>query len=387
MNLRLMTFLKPQPAKRALITLITGCLLFPTLLHSEEKPKESLWKVHLGEHISTCPAIGRDGMLYVTTSWNISYADVSGGNLSAVTSGGAKKWAFRTHCDIKSSPALGADDTIYFGCRDRKLYAIQSDGQLKWSFATGAWVDASPAIATNGAIYFGSWDHKFYALNPDGSKQWEFETGGPVNSSAAIGTDGTIYFGSHDKKFHALNPNGTPKWNFPTGGAIISSPALDGEGAIYFTSVDGWLYALNADGSKKWKVWTGGVRESSPIIDAQGNIYLGVNNMFHALKPDGTRRWDFGYPVVDGTAAIAADGAVCFGGNENVLYIFNNNGSVRSYENVVGTVDASPSIGKDGKIYIGSYDLQAIQGTTGLAKGGWPKFRGGLRQTGRPDSD
>ena len=38
---------------------------------------------------------------------------------------------------IYSSPALGADGTIYVGSEDDNLYAINPDGTQQWAFATG----------------------------------------------------------------------------------------------------------------------------------------------------------------------------------------------------------------------------------------------------------
>ena len=77
-----------------------------------------------------------------------------------------------------------------------KLYALNPDGTQKWAFATGDWVDSSPAIGADGTIYVGSYDGKLYALNPDGTQKWAFTTGDAVYSSPAIGADGTIYVGS-----------------------------------------------------------------------------------------------------------------------------------------------------------------------------------------------
>jgi len=107
---------------------------------------------------------------------------------------GSRKWIFRAGLEIKSSPAIGADGTIYFGSRDRKCYAVRPDGKKKWEFRTGGWVDSSPAVATDGMVCFGSWDKVFYAVNPDGKARWQFSTAGPIVSSPAIGANGTIYF-------------------------------------------------------------------------------------------------------------------------------------------------------------------------------------------------
>jgi outer membrane protein assembly factor BamB len=362
------------------------CLARPVRAEMPHLPQ--LWEVGTGTSVDSCPAIDQNGTVYLTASGNVRNSDVSGGRLVAITSQGVKKWEFKTFSEIKSSPALGIDGTIYFGSRDRKFYALNPDGKAKWSFSTGDWVDSSSAIGANGVVYFGGWDHRFYALKPDGTKQWEFVSGGPIDSSPAIAADGTIYFGSHDKNFYALNPDGSKKWVFATGGAIISSPALNADGLIYFTSVDGKLYALNSDGSEKWHSWTGGSGESSPVIDGQGTIYLGVNDEFCALKPGGAQKWYFGYPKVEGSAAIAADGTVYVGGLNSgvgILFAFNSEGQVWSYTPVGGQAASSPTIGDDGTVYYGSYvhPFCAFKGKAPLAKSPWPKFRGNLGQTGR----
>ena len=63
------------------------------------------------------------------------------------------------HGNIDSSPAIGADGTIYVGSRNNNLYAIKPDDTLKWAF-TG--MDAglidfeSPVIGPDGTIYIGN---------------------------------------------------------------------------------------------------------------------------------------------------------------------------------------------------------------------------------------
>jgi hypothetical protein len=47
------------------------------------------------------------------------------------------KWSYVTGGVIHSSPALGADETIYVGSNDYKLYAINPNGTLKWSYRFG----------------------------------------------------------------------------------------------------------------------------------------------------------------------------------------------------------------------------------------------------------
>ena len=94
------------------------------------------------------------------------------------------------------------------------LYALNPDGSLKWSYQTGGEVYSSPAIGADGTVYVGSCDGKVYALNPDGSLKWSYTTGDSVYSSPAIGADGTVYVGSGDGKVYAFNKTGpvTSAW-------------------------------------------------------------------------------------------------------------------------------------------------------------------------------
>ncbi len=337
--------------------------------------------------IDSSPAIGSDGTIYVTACGYVNFCRCVGrAKLAAITPQGSFKWVFKTPSDIKSSPALGSDGTIYFGSRDRNVYALDRDGKKKWAFETKAWVDASAAIGEGWDDLCGRVGREFYALNADGTKKWALATGGPVDSSAAIGKDGTIYFGSHDKNFYAVTPEGKTRWTLATGGAILSSPALDKDGNIYFTSVDGKLYSLSADGTKRWELWTGGVQKPSPVIDAAGNIYLGVNNTFWGIKSDGRRSGILGIHLCRGRRRLRQNGMIYFGGiNEGAgsLFGFGADGSDKTNVWLQGDADGSPTIAEDGTIYVGAWHFHALKGTAGLAKGGWPKFRGGVTQTGR----
>jgi len=95
-----------------------------------------------------------------------------------------------------SSPALGADGTIYVGDLSGRIYAVKRDGTQKWAFTTGDYVCSSPAVGADGTIYVGSRDGNLYAINPDGSRKWACYVGQVSESSPAVGPDGTVYVGA-----------------------------------------------------------------------------------------------------------------------------------------------------------------------------------------------
>jgi outer membrane protein assembly factor BamB len=155
------------------------------------------------------------------------------------------KWRFKTDEEVKSSPAIGEDGTIYVGSWDGFLYAIYPNSTLKWKFNTDDAIDASPTLAQDGTIYMGSYNGKIFSITSEGMENWRYKTDDWVISSAAIDKNGVIYIGSFDGYFYALNPNGTMRWKLFAGDYIESSPAIAEDGAIYFGCWDGHLYAIN----------------------------------------------------------------------------------------------------------------------------------------------
>jgi outer membrane protein assembly factor BamB len=322
--------------------------------------------------VYSSPAVGADGTVYFGGTDTYLYA---------VRADHRLKWKFPTASAIYSSPALGADGTVYVGSDDSKVYAVNADGVKKWSFLTGGGVRSSPAIGTDGTIYVGSYDGKVYALDPaNGAKKWESVTGGAIFSSPAIATDGTIYVGSRDHNVYALNPSdGTKKWQHPTGDEIFSSPAVATDGTIYVGSLDHNVYALNpADGTEKWHYSTGGAVYSSPAIALDGTVYIGsLDFNVYALDPtDGAKKWEFTTGgEVRASALVGGDGTIYIGSTGYLtdatghaswvsstsygkLYALGSDG-VRGWEYSAGnSIRSSAALAADGSVYFGGDDAK-----------------------------
>ena len=65
---------------------------------------------------------------------------------------------------MSSSPAIGSDGTVYVGSWDNSIYGLNSTGSLLWSYQTGRYVSSSPAIGSDGRVYVGSYDHRLYVF-------------------------------------------------------------------------------------------------------------------------------------------------------------------------------------------------------------------------------
>jgi len=296
-----------------------------------------------GLNISS-PALGADGTVYIGTGspTNKLYA--------ITTSDGKPKWTFNAGSSILSSPAVGSDGTIYFGSyispTAGRLYAVNpEDGTQKWvNTEIGGVNSSSPAIGADGTIYIGSWDGNLYAVDPSGDLKWTFAAGDSVISSPAISSDGTIYLGSYspdngiDNYLYAINPDGSEYWKRLIG-LPVYSPAIGADGTIYAGSWDGNLYAIKADGSLKWSIALGAGAVLSPVIDSFGTIYVVSNDgVLHAVNPEGIFQWSFATGCqVKGSPAVGADGTIFIngacdngsGGRSGKLYALNTTGTLK----------------------------------------------------------
>ena len=242
------------------------------------------WSFPTGNGIYSSPTVGPDGTVYVG-SWD--------GNLYAVNPDGSQQWAFPAGDRVECSAAIAPDGTIYVGAYVRGvqglplgrqipphgvLQAVNPDGTQKWPFQTGDAVESSPAVGADGTIYVGCNDLNLYAVNPDGTQKWAFPTDAVVGSSPAIGADGTIYVVSDAlDSLYAISPDGTQKWTYPSVSGE-SSPAIGADGTIYVGSNDGYVYAINPDGTQKWAFPAGYRVDSSPAMGADGVLYVASND-------------------------------------------------------------------------------------------------------------
>jgi outer membrane protein assembly factor BamB len=275
---------------------------------------------------------------------------------STVNTTGVVKWRFATNGPANGGPTVDNNGTIYIGSFD--LNAVYPNGTLKWKFNKGI-IDCAPAIAEDGTIYFGTayGDSRLYALYPNGTVKWWYYIGQSIFSSPVIGDDGTIYVGSAGNSIHAIYPNGTRKWVFNTDHVVYSSPAIGPDGTIYCGCHDTYLYALYPEnGTMKWKYKTGNWIRASPCVADDGTIYVvSLDEYLHAVYPNGTMRWKT-FCSAGTSPTIGWDGTIYCGGYD--LYAINpENGSVKWVYDAPGTIEgATPCSSIDGTIYLGTWE-------------------------------
>jgi len=154
------------------------------------------WRFETGDIVKSHPSIADDGTIYF---------DSFDGYLYALHPNGTMKWRTSGGGSYASGAVIAQDGTIY-DAGNKYLYAIYPNGTRKWSFYLGSSqthiAHSSPAIGADGTIYVGTGIAEMsggdiIAVNPDGTERWRKRIANMwVESSPCIGADGTVYIGS-----------------------------------------------------------------------------------------------------------------------------------------------------------------------------------------------
>ena len=268
-----------------------------------------------------------------------------------------------------SSPAIGEDGTIYFGCWDGYLYAINPDGILKWTYMTNSEVFSSPAIGADGTIYFGSANHNLYAVEDSvtyAKLKWVYSGNSPIRSPVLIGMDGTIYTGRMD----AIDQDGNLKWTYNSGiYGSAGGPAMSSDNTCLYiqhaTSSNYYLACVDTTGIVNWERYIGGApfsfSHSTPTVGSDGVIYFptGYGGPLYAINPNSTVKWTCSnLGDLRNTSAGLGDADTIYmaGGFDNNFHAITPSGTLFWTLNTTNHVTASPIIDADGVVYIPSYD-------------------------------
>jgi inhibitor of cysteine peptidase len=114
-------------------------------------------------------------------------------------------------------------------------------------------------------------------------------------------------------------------------------------------------------GALKWRFKTDGQVVSSPAIAADGTVYVGSDdNYVYAINRDGSLKWRYKTGgIVRSSPAIAEDGTVYIGSFDGKLYAFNGSTGAPKWAEPFQTgngIESSPVIAADGTVYVGSSD-------------------------------
>ena len=279
---------------------------------------------------------------------------------------------------IFSTPAV-ADNTVYFGAADRKIYALPTDdpnadgiisaNEILWDYTVGPStggvndvIPSSPAFK-DGKLFIGAIDQYFYCFDAkSGEVFWKTWT--PYHGQHAFSSSPAIYKGrvfaatgnqpnrsSSGRLYCFDETTGGILWEFDIDDITYSSPVIDRDrDRVIIANSGDWIansgnktyrmYALAAEGSVEgidqgesdphlggsdliWSVDTQRYVYSSPAIHQDRLFFGGSDGYFRCVDAEtGKLVWYFDTPArttgIMGSPAIA-DGMVFFGTSDGRL--------------------------------------------------------------------
>ena len=277
------------------------------------------------------------------------------------------KWAAP---DANTPASIAADGTIYYGGFTAKLYAVTPAGAPKWSAPLDGTPTSTPAIGADGTVYVtvgtGVNAGKLQSVSSGGAPGWSVSVG-TYPAAPAIGADGTIYVVA-GATLKAIDKGGVEKWSTPVAGSSARAPAIANDGTIYVGSNQ--LYAVNPSGAVKWKYPTTTVSDvGPPVVAPDDGVYALIHNgntsrVMTKLDKDGKPEWganadNIGFLGTD-PVAVAGSGKMYVPGyvfgTGNRLFEITPNNAMPLAAPITGAGAGNdmglPTLGADDAIYV-----------------------------------
>jgi outer membrane protein assembly factor BamB len=254
---------------------------------------------------------------------------------------------------------------------------------------------SSPVIDHEGHIFVGDISGRVTKLTPRLEVVWTSQPlGAEIRSSVLAAPDGNIYVappanqeehGSTTGDLVALEKaTGEELWRIDIGNTapergnyiVTAAPAYHPDGFLLQGSLDGHMYAISLDGEQLWRFATDPqVGEnnrivSTPAISKDGTIYFGAQNgVLYALAPDGSEKWSFAAraqsqsstEMIVASPSIGTDESIYIGtrvprGSVGVIYAVGPDGQERWNTLVDEKVVAPVTVRDDGALFVGALD-------------------------------
>ncbi len=152
------------------------------------------------------------------------------------------------------------------------------------------------------------------------SPYWDVNIPGKVYTSPTLGAQDHIHVASEDGTLYSFDLQGQLVWSVDVNTPLLSAPTVGSQGEIYVGGHDGQLYAFDCNGISLWTWQTEGFVFASCAVSDQGEIYVASQDgSLTALASDGSFMWSFEVPQIDPVPnALLASPAI---GLEGMIYV------------------------------------------------------------------
>jgi len=239
-------------------------------------------------------------------------------------------------------------------------------------------VTPGPALGRDGTVYAASNAGMLHALDPaTGADRWTFDGRGPygndLSTTPLVLMDGTVLWPGPGNHLFALDSDGHLLWQQRFDGFVLS-PADRGDGRVYVMDMSGTLSALDVAPGRHgvaWSVDLGTTSYGSPIIRPDGSVITTVDDEVVAVADRADHaevRWRWRAPaIIEVSPAVAADGTVVVGPNDDYVYGIAADGTPRWRWRKGDWSYSSAAITPQGHAYVGDHlgFLDILDASTG----------------------
>jgi outer membrane protein assembly factor BamB len=216
-----------------------------------------------------------------------------------------------------------------------------------------------------------------YAVDlTNGTEKWRFPTKGDPKvtfyAAPSLTSDGQLIVGDYNKVLHSLDPSTGletqgKQWPFTQATDRYIGSALAADKQIYAPNADKFLYALDSSGNQIWEFPTQAALWAPPAWDGKYLYLAAMDHIVYKLDPvTGKQVWaseDLGGAMI-ATPAIGPDGTLYVGTfNSELVALNGQDGKVLWKAPAAGWVWASPVLVGD-TLYYG--DLSGTMHALGL---------------------
>lgn len=272
------------------------------LVALNDKDGSAKWRLNIGDSTSCGMVLNDAGDIYIATTKT--------GTLYSISADGEFNWKKALKGKIDGCPAIGKNGDIYVTAGMR-LYSINKNGKLNWKILVSKEEKTyftTPVVADDGTIYFGAIKNNgyieasdskspvtqnLYAFSPNGKKKWLYETKTKEVMMPSIAPGGNIVFVASSINYsvdnktvigasyvNSVSPSGALEWSWRAqDDELVGAPLIDSAGSIYVSSPKGYLTCISKNGVMKWRYGLGG----RPVIGPDGTLYVVNNGLIAAI--------------------------------------------------------------------------------------------------------
>lgn len=245
------------------------------------------WKREVSDP-AVSPTVGRDGRYVYTGTW--------GGTIRAFDAKtGKDRWTQSVFGGVRGSLAIEPVKPTLYAATTDSVYAIGiGEGDPLWSEDLPGKVSTYPVYAEQ-TVYVGCSDGKIYALDTKegGHPRWSTKVGSYINDAPAVRPtgehtfSGTLFVADEKQLVAIAMEDGEKRWTRDLGSEVSGSPTIAGD-TVYVPTSNGVVHAMKVGG---------GVGVGPVSVDSR------------RWKRDVTKQFLYPCPVADGTVyALSGNG-------------------------------------------------------------------------------